>query len=527
MAGGGWQHLAVAAKELAGATGTKAKAVTQTLGKAVLATSKEVRHLVLDDGTEQPGDGQHVQGPFDQSQEPQVVVDAYGFSLTVMPDQAAILERCRARQEAVRQKWAQHVQEGGLPPPDALKKLCRKGIPPDMRRQLWLQLSGAAQRRLKVPPHYYADAALQGASSPFAHQIELDVPRTFPNNEWVQSEAGQNAVRHVLLAAARHNPRVGYCQSMNYLAAMLLLALGRDEEDAFWVLASLIDDNDEGILYRDMYARDLTGTHVEMRCLRELVQHKLPRLAAHMDALACDMSILATDWFLCLFCTSLPSETAARVWDALLHEGTKVLFRVALALLKLHEGALLAQDNPGELLRAARRVAAEAFDRDALMQARRAGADRLAGLPAVSCVAFEGVGSMPMERINSYRARKQREVDREMAERETRVNLRQAVAKDGFVLQGSDAELLRRQAEAAAAAGGGGGGGAAPGAGDGAQADGGGGAPRAGGGRWAAPLRALGGKAKDTLDRGRIRITHRRGQSLGASPLPDDTQPYP
>lgn len=36
-------------------------------------------------------------------------------------------------------------------------------------------------------------------------------------------------------------------------------------------------------------------------------------------------------------------------------------------------------------------------------------------------VAFEGVGSMPMDRINSYRARKQREVDREMAARETRV----------------------------------------------------------------------------------------------------------
>jgi hypothetical protein len=36
------------------------------------------------------------------------------------------------------------------------------------------------------------------------------------------------------------------CQSMNYLAAMLLLALGRDEEEAFWVLACLIDDEDEG-----------------------------------------------------------------------------------------------------------------------------------------------------------------------------------------------------------------------------------------------------------------------------------------
>ena len=55
-----------------------------------------------------------------------------------------------------------------------------------------------------------------------------------------------------------------------------------------------------------MYARDLSGTHVEMRCLRELVQHKLPRLAAHMDALACDMSILATGGLFVLLLLLLP-----------------------------------------------------------------------------------------------------------------------------------------------------------------------------------------------------------------------------
>ena len=73
-----------------------------------------------------------------------------------------------------------------------------------------------------------------------------------------------------------------------------------------------------------MYARDLAGAHVEMRSLAQLVQAKLPRLGAHMAALACDTSLLATDWFLCLFCTALPAESAARAWDALLHEGTKV-----------------------------------------------------------------------------------------------------------------------------------------------------------------------------------------------------------
>lgn len=171
-----------------------------------------------------------------------------------------------------------------------------------------------------------------------------------------------------------------------------------------------------------MYARDLTGTHVEMRSLRELVGAKLPRLAAHLDALACDMSILATDWFLCLFCTSLPPETAVRAWDSLFLEGPKVLFRLALALLRLHEGALLAQDNPGELLRAARRRAAAQHDRDALMRE-----------------AFDRVGSMPMGTIRRHRAHKQVEVDHELAARETRAALRRACQEEGFVLESAGA----------------------------------------------------------------------------------------
>lgn len=48
-----------------------------------------------------------------------------------------------------------------------------QGVPPDLRRQVWMQLSGAHARRQQLQPHYYADAALQGGSSLFAHQIEL------------------------------------------------------------------------------------------------------------------------------------------------------------------------------------------------------------------------------------------------------------------------------------------------------------------------------------------------------------------
>lgn len=99
--------------------------------------------------------------------------------------------------------------------------------------------------------------------------------------------------------------QVGYCQGMNYLAAMLLLALERSEENSFWLLVSLIDDGGEclliptssheillcwtsymtnlkdacstdskpsavpaGILYQGMYSQNLVGAHVEMRSLQ-------------------------------------------------------------------------------------------------------------------------------------------------------------------------------------------------------------------------------------------------------------------
>lgn len=56
------------------------------------------------------------------------------------------------------------------------------------------------------------------------------------------SEEGQAALGRILLAFSVHKPKIGYCQSMNYIAALLLLILEKNEENTFWVLVSLIDD---------------------------------------------------------------------------------------------------------------------------------------------------------------------------------------------------------------------------------------------------------------------------------------------
>jgi len=69
-------------------------------------------------------------------------------------------------------------------------------------------------------------------------------------------------------------PQLGYCQGLNYVAALLLLASGRDTERAFWLLAAMVGQ----VLAANTYASNLAGCHSEMRTLGVLVEKKVPRL---------------------------------------------------------------------------------------------------------------------------------------------------------------------------------------------------------------------------------------------------------
>jgi TBC1 domain family member 2A len=108
-----------------------------------------------------------------------------------------------------------------------------------------MEISGASQKRAKFASSYFvttATAPAQGeAHEGHLKQIDLDVPRTFPEHTFFKSTQGQRALTMTLRAVAAHMPHIGYCQSMNYVAGLLLLVLDRDPEDAFWVLVALME----------------------------------------------------------------------------------------------------------------------------------------------------------------------------------------------------------------------------------------------------------------------------------------------
>ena len=80
----------------------------------------------------------------------------------------------------------------------------------------------------------------QGVPSPFDDQIAKDLRRTLPSHPRYQNPDARRALARVLRAYALWHPDIGYCQGMNFLCGTLLLIMA--EEDAFWLLAAIVED---------------------------------------------------------------------------------------------------------------------------------------------------------------------------------------------------------------------------------------------------------------------------------------------
>mmetsp|Transcript_21693 Transcript_21693/g.47204 ORF Transcript_21693/g.47204 Transcript_21693/m.47204 type:complete len:328 (-) Transcript_21693:2-985(-) len=85
--------------------------------------------------------------------------------------------------------------------------------------------------------------------------------------------------------------------------------------------------------------RDL---HIDIRTFSDLLRAKLPKTEAHLAKLDVVIQPITTIRFMGIFVHSMPTENVCRVWDCLLMEGSKILFRIALGLLKLKQKEFLA-----------------------------------------------------------------------------------------------------------------------------------------------------------------------------------------
>lgn len=221
------------------------------------------------------------------------------------------------------QRWDEATQ--GLPsfalPSQELKGLVYGGVPAKHRTALWTELAlnhkGLAGDISK----------LQGqASDDDIRRIGQDLPRTQPDR---LDHEQLHSLQRVLTAYAAWNPAVGYCQGMNFMAAVFI-NLGFSDTEAFAGLSFLIEDVCPGC-----HSADLSGFHRDAEVLDRLVQRFLPSLHSELAHVGVPLNLLAIDHFMSLTSRSWPLEATVRLWDIILVEGPRALFASFLALLEL------------------------------------------------------------------------------------------------------------------------------------------------------------------------------------------------
>uniref|UniRef100_A0A673B1L1 TBC1 domain family, member 30 n=1 Tax=Sphaeramia orbicularis TaxID=375764 RepID=A0A673B1L1_9TELE len=231
---------------------------------------------------------------------------------------------------------------------DALKAVARlpTGIPKEWRKRVWLTLADQYLHSISIDWEKTLRFAFNERSNPdddsLGIQIVKDLHRTGCSSYCGQEgEQDRVVLKRVLLAYARWNKTVGYCQGFNVLAALILEVTEGNESDALKVMIYLIDK----VLPESYFANNLRALSVDMAVFRDLLRLKLPRLSQHLHHLQKAANreaggsyeppltnVFTMQWFLTMFATCLPAPTVLKIWDSVFFEGSEVLFRVALAI---------------------------------------------------------------------------------------------------------------------------------------------------------------------------------------------------
>ncbi|XP_033611769.1 uncharacterized protein LOC111875612 isoform X3 [Cryptotermes secundus] len=248
---------------------------------------------------------------------------------------------------------------------DAMKMVARLpgGIPPEFRRRLWLTVAEKHLQSRGVDWGHAERFCFNEWSNPdddeLGVQIVKDLHRTGCSLFCgAAAEENQALLKRVLLAYARWNKAVGYCQGFNMLAALILQVMDRSETDSVKVMIYLI----EGVLPESYFANNLRGLSVDMAVFRDLLRLRMPTLSRHLEQLQHDARDSATgtsyeppltnvftmQWFLTLFSNCLPQPTVLRVWDLIFLEGNEVLLRTALAIWDGLADRIMAVDSADE-----------------------------------------------------------------------------------------------------------------------------------------------------------------------------------
>ena len=280
-----------------------------------------------------------------------IATDQYGFLISEnnenqdssqIKNKGTFNERTKSGAELLQinarmEKWnymIQHYDEFKTKNFSKLKSRTRKGIPDSVRSYVW-QLFGEKDK------YYEKDVFTKLDSIPLDEETETviikDLDRTFPACQFFKEKYGngQRKLFKVLSYYSKYNKDTGYVQGMGFIVAVFLTYM--DEESSFFMLHSLMKKYDmEGF-----YLPGFPILKKTFYILLNLEKKFIPKIYELFKKEGMIPSMYASEWFICLFSRNLEFNVLVRIFDVFLLEGYKIIYRFALAFLKLKEDKFL------------------------------------------------------------------------------------------------------------------------------------------------------------------------------------------
>lgn len=185
-------------------------------------------------------------------------------------------------------------------------------------------------------PYYYKSLLEYPEEIPsiYENQIDLDIVRTFPYDEFYQVDNGSNLkkVKRILVAYSRRNVSIGYCQGFNFIAARIYKFI-QNEENSFWLFVQLI----ENILPFNYYY-ELTGVIVDTIIIKNMImryfQSSFLNISENQTSSLYENSLsnILNKWLITLFIHNINEDLCEFIWNCLFLQGNIMIFKISLGL---------------------------------------------------------------------------------------------------------------------------------------------------------------------------------------------------
>ncbi|KAI7854981.1 rab-GTPase-TBC domain-containing protein [Circinella umbellata] len=201
------------------------------------------------------------------------------------------------------------------------------GIATPWRSIVWQAMAQSSDTHLAS----MYDKLIQGdmGISSYERVIDRDVTRMIDHHY-------REAMARLLKAYSVYDAHVGYCQGLAMLARPLLMVM--PEQQAFCTFVRLMETHE----MRTLFMLNMEGLHLRLHQFQTLLLQQCPLLFQHLSEHSIHAPMYASQWFLTLFASSLPTAVILRMYDLVFSQGAiPTMMRVAIAVMQKHQERLL------------------------------------------------------------------------------------------------------------------------------------------------------------------------------------------